>query len=271
MLPSLHFLTGNTGQSVRWQGRAMPAGTSGRPVQAMLKPSLDGYRIGRIIGEGRAATVYLADDLRRGGNVALKFLKGSCGESEAIRQGFAAECAILSAIQHEHVVRAHRAPHRQRSLLPDDGIPGRRQPARAHAPRYRPRAGFRAAAPGRGRTGAGASASGRSSRSQAGEFPDALARRDGAHRFRRGGRPRRQCGTGRARPAGGHGRLHRARAVPGRAARQRRGRLQPGHRVLRDVARTAAVCRRPPCWKPCRSTWWRRCRACPERSPRTSR
>ncbi|MEO8655450.1 MAG: serine/threonine-protein kinase, partial [Ramlibacter sp.] len=105
MLPSLHFLTGNTGQSVRWQGRAMPAGTSGRPVQAMMKPSLDGYRIGRIIGEGRAATVYLADDLRRGGNVALKFLKGSCGESEAIRQGFAAECAILSAIQHKHVVR----------------------------------------------------------------------------------------------------------------------------------------------------------------------
>jgi eukaryotic-like serine/threonine-protein kinase len=106
MLPSLHFLAAATGQPVGWHGRAIPAGAAERPVLAMSQPSIDGYRIDRIIGAGRVATVYVADDLRRGGNVALKFLKGSCGESDAIRQGFAAECAILSAIRHQHVVRA---------------------------------------------------------------------------------------------------------------------------------------------------------------------
>src|SRR5450631_1792508 len=106
MLPSLHFLAAATGQPVGWRRRSIPAGVSDRPVLAMLQPSLDGYRIDRIIGAGRAATVYLADDVRRGGNVALKLVKGSCGESEAVRQGFAAECAILSAIRHQHVVRA---------------------------------------------------------------------------------------------------------------------------------------------------------------------
>ncbi|HMA07132.1 MAG TPA: serine/threonine-protein kinase [Ramlibacter sp.] len=106
MLPSFHFLAAATGQPVGWRSRAIPSVVAQRPVLAMLQPSIDGYRIDRIIGAGRAATVYLADDLRRGGNVALKFLKGSCGESEAISQGFATECAVLSAIRHAHVVRA---------------------------------------------------------------------------------------------------------------------------------------------------------------------
>lgn len=111
MLPSLQFLAAAAGPQGGWRGRAVSAGVSERAVQAMTQPSIDGYRVDRIIGTGRAANVYLADDQRRGGNVALKFLKGSCGESEAIRQGFAMECDILSAIQHRHVVRAieHRS------------------------------------------------------------------------------------------------------------------------------------------------------------------
>jgi serine/threonine-protein kinase PpkA len=111
MQPSLHFLASSAALPVRCPGRATPAGFAGRPVQAMRQPSIDGYRIDRMIGEGRAATIYLADDLRRGGKVALKVLKGSCGESEAIRQGFAVECSILSSIRHPHVVGAveHRA------------------------------------------------------------------------------------------------------------------------------------------------------------------
>src|SRR6185369_8437061 len=68
-------------------------------------PLIDGYRVSRLIGEGRVARVYLAEDERRGGNVALKVLKDSHAPSELVRQGFAAECAILSCIRHEHVVR----------------------------------------------------------------------------------------------------------------------------------------------------------------------
>jgi serine/threonine protein kinase len=69
------------------------------------QPSIDGYRMNRLIGEGRAARIYLADDERRGGKVAVKVLRGSHRGSELMRQGFAAECAILSCIRHEHVAR----------------------------------------------------------------------------------------------------------------------------------------------------------------------
>jgi serine/threonine protein kinase len=93
-------------RSARWQGRAVEAAIPGRAVQALRQPEISGYRIDRIVGEGRVATVYLADDARRGGKVALKVLKGSCGQSPAVRQGFAAECAILSVIRHENVVPA---------------------------------------------------------------------------------------------------------------------------------------------------------------------
>jgi serine/threonine-protein kinase PpkA len=111
MQSSFHYLTSGTGPAVGWRGGAVPVGFSERPVQAVPQPSLDGYRIDRIIGAGRAATVYLADDLRRGGKVAVKVLKGSCGQSDVIRQAFAAECDILSAIGHQHVVRVieHRS------------------------------------------------------------------------------------------------------------------------------------------------------------------
>jgi eukaryotic-like serine/threonine-protein kinase len=70
-----------------------------------LLPSIDGYRIARLIGEGHVARIYLAEDERRGGKVAVKVLKASHAESDLIRHGFAAECAILSCIRHDHVVR----------------------------------------------------------------------------------------------------------------------------------------------------------------------
>jgi serine/threonine protein kinase len=68
-------------------------------------PCIDGYRISCLIGEGRVARIYLAEDERRGGKVAVKVLKSAYAESEVMRQGFAAECAMLSCIRHEHVVR----------------------------------------------------------------------------------------------------------------------------------------------------------------------
>jgi serine/threonine protein kinase len=69
-------------------------------------PSIDGFRITRLIGEGRVARIYLAEDDRRSGKVAVKVLKASHADSDLIRRGFAAECAILSCIRHDHVVRA---------------------------------------------------------------------------------------------------------------------------------------------------------------------
>jgi serine/threonine-protein kinase PpkA len=116
-MPSpLPFAAGSAALPVRYPDAGLAAGMARLPAQAMRQPSIEGYRLGRMIGEGRAATVYLADDHRRGGKVAIKVLKVSCGNSEAICQWFASECAILSSIRHEHVVRVfeHRAgadPH----------------------------------------------------------------------------------------------------------------------------------------------------------------
>ena len=69
-------------------------------------PGIPGYTIHRAIGVGHAAVIYLADDDRRGGKVALKVLKECGDKAGATRRGFAAECAILSGIRHRHVVRA---------------------------------------------------------------------------------------------------------------------------------------------------------------------
>jgi len=75
------------------------------PVHHEPLPSIDGYRVGRLIGTGRVARIYLADDERRGGKVAVKVLKRENAQSEPARRAFAAECAISSCIRHEHVVR----------------------------------------------------------------------------------------------------------------------------------------------------------------------
>ena len=86
---------------------ARPAGSlqTGLVTRSGWLPSIKGYRIDRLIGEGRAAAVWLADDIERGGKVALKVLKDAAGHTDTIRQGFAAECAILSAMRNRHVVR----------------------------------------------------------------------------------------------------------------------------------------------------------------------
>jgi serine/threonine protein kinase len=106
MEPNRRLLVASPSRSAHWQGGAVEPAIAGRAAQAMLQPAISGYRIERIVGEGRVATVYLADDTRRGGKVALKVLKGSCRDSQAIRRGFAAECGILASIRHEHVVHA---------------------------------------------------------------------------------------------------------------------------------------------------------------------
>ena len=85
-----------------------PADDGGAPQLRRPKsrlPSIRGYRIDRKVGEGGMSTVYLADDESGGGKVVLKVLKGRRGDDEALWARFFQECAILSSIKHEHVVR----------------------------------------------------------------------------------------------------------------------------------------------------------------------
>jgi len=66
-----------------------------------------GYKVLEKIGEGGMSSVYLADDEVHGRKAVLKILKVRRKEDEELWQRFFQECAILSAIDHEHVVRIY--------------------------------------------------------------------------------------------------------------------------------------------------------------------
>ena len=70
-------------------------------------PCVPGYRIGEKIGEGGMSSVFLAEESAQGRQVVLKVLKGRRGDDEVLWSRFFQECAILSAIDHAHVVRIH--------------------------------------------------------------------------------------------------------------------------------------------------------------------
>ena len=66
-----------------------------------------GYKVLSKIGEGGMSTVYLAEDEARKRKAVLKILKVRREEDEQLWQRFFQECAILSSIDHEHVVRIY--------------------------------------------------------------------------------------------------------------------------------------------------------------------
>jgi serine/threonine-protein kinase PpkA len=69
------------------------------------EPVINGYRILAKIGEGGMSSVYLAEG--QAGKVVLKVLKGRRGDDESLWKRFFQECAILSSIDHENVVRIY--------------------------------------------------------------------------------------------------------------------------------------------------------------------
>ena len=93
----------NDAQSAEFE--LTPSASGGRPQNRL--PPIRGYRIERKIGEGGMSTVYLADSDAREGKVVLKVLKGRRDDDEALWARFFQECAILSSIKHEHVVRIY--------------------------------------------------------------------------------------------------------------------------------------------------------------------
>ena len=66
-----------------------------------------GYKVLEKIGEGGMSSVFLADDEVHGRKAVLKILKVRRKEDEELWQRFFQECAILSSIDHEHVVRIY--------------------------------------------------------------------------------------------------------------------------------------------------------------------
>ena len=74
------------------------------PTPARLAAALaDRYRLGRELGRGGMATVYLADDVRHGRAVAIKVLDEALGASLGAER-FLAEIRTTARLQHPHIL-----------------------------------------------------------------------------------------------------------------------------------------------------------------------
>ena len=71
------------------------------------EPVIKGYRVLAKIGEGGMSSVYLAEEQSRARRVVLKVLKGKRNDDDSLWKRFFQECAIVSAIDHENVVRIY--------------------------------------------------------------------------------------------------------------------------------------------------------------------
>jgi len=83
------------------------ASSAADPAVVAAEMRIHGYKVLSKIGEGGMSTVYLAEDEERQRKTVLKILKLRRKEDEQNWQRFFQECAILSAIEHEHVVRIY--------------------------------------------------------------------------------------------------------------------------------------------------------------------
>lgn len=79
--------------------------------------TVDGFRIDRVISEGRYATLFAATDLEDDARVALKFPRPAMLSDRAIRLAFAREMLIAQRVDSPFVLAAHPVrPDRQTAL-----------------------------------------------------------------------------------------------------------------------------------------------------------
>jgi class 3 adenylate cyclase len=83
-------------------GRVDPGGTANEQ-----EPIIHGYHVLAKIGHGGMSTVFLAQEQSRRREVVLKVLRGRRGDDDGMWKRFFQECAILSAIENDHVVRIY--------------------------------------------------------------------------------------------------------------------------------------------------------------------
>jgi serine/threonine-protein kinase len=84
-------------------GEAIQPSTFG---QKGLPARIGEYAVRRLVGEGGMGRVYEAEERLSGRRVALKVLRPEIGRSEATRQLFLREMAILAQLDHPNVVRS---------------------------------------------------------------------------------------------------------------------------------------------------------------------
>src|SRR5215207_3811419 len=109
--------TGSSDHPGSPDGTSFP--TTGDPAPALLPegiaPAVPGYAVGRELGRGSTAGVWLVTDELTKHPFALKcFVPGKGAHASAEEQGLAGteaavrrEIRILSALEHQHLVKAH--------------------------------------------------------------------------------------------------------------------------------------------------------------------
>ena len=81
-------------------------GALARGVRAAIAlPRFKGYRVQRKIGEGRTSIVYLARDMERRADVAIKVLRSGPAADPARAAAFLREFAVPAGVRHRHVMR----------------------------------------------------------------------------------------------------------------------------------------------------------------------
>lgn len=77
------------------------------PRQRTAEPVVRGYRVLGTLADGGMSTTYLAVQESKSRKAVLKILKARREDDENMWRRFRQECAILSSIEHEHVVRIY--------------------------------------------------------------------------------------------------------------------------------------------------------------------
>ena len=76
-------------------------------LAAAMTPTIHGYHLLRLLGEGGMGQVWLADDLTLGRRVAIKTIAAAhAGEGRA-RTRFLREARVMATVEHPHVVRVY--------------------------------------------------------------------------------------------------------------------------------------------------------------------
>ena len=73
-------------------------------MRAMSAPDIPGYRILRPLNSGGMATVYLAEQLSLGREVAIKLIADHLRTDAGFAERFAQEARIASRLDHPHIV-----------------------------------------------------------------------------------------------------------------------------------------------------------------------
>jgi sulfur transfer complex TusBCD TusB component (DsrH family) len=95
------------------------AGLAGLPISDPPPPgaSIDGFRVERVLSEGRYAILTTAEDSEDGSKVVLKFPRPNALSARAVRLAFARELLLAQRVSSPYVLAAHPVrPERQTAL-----------------------------------------------------------------------------------------------------------------------------------------------------------